>query len=132
MYADFVFPRGWLEALSFGRLAWGAVTVNSHVDVLVSGVAYRDGVDRLLYGESPRGNAQEGDIGIYNPTSESASVTHELEFTATNPPNGQLQVSVFELAEFIGERHHRVDRCNAVVHGTCTWSPTDVLITTHC
>ena len=46
--------NGWLEALSFGRRAWGEVKVNSHVDVLVGGSAYRDGVDTLLHGISPR------------------------------------------------------------------------------
>ena len=132
LHANFIFPDGWLEALSFGRYAWGEVKVNSHVDVLVGGNAYRDGVDTLLHGASPRGNYREGEIGVYNPTSETRDVDHEVTFTVTNPPNGQLQVSVFELAEFIAERHHRVDPCNAALWGTCTWSSTDVLIVTLC
>ena len=132
MHSNFVWPDGWLEALSFGRLAWGEVKVNSHLDVLVGGNAYRDGVDTLLHGISPRGHYREGEIGIYHPTAETRDVDHEITFTVTNPANGQLQVSIFELAEFIAERHHRVDRCNAAVWGTCTWSLTDVSIITRC
>jgi hypothetical protein len=105
------------------------VRIGSHMH---ADFTFPDGVDTLLHGVSPRGNWNEGEIGVYNPTAESRDVDHEVEFTATNPVNGQLLVTVFELAEFIAERHHNAARCNAVVWGTCTWSPTDVLITTHC
>lgn len=132
MHASFVWPDGWLEALSFGRLAWGEVTVNAHLDVLVGPDAFRDGVDTLLHGVSPRGNHREGEIGIFHPLDETRDVDHAVEFTVTNPQNGQHQVAVFELAEVFTERHHRVDRCNAVAWGTYTWDPVDVSIVTEC
>ena len=128
---NFIWPDGYLEALSFGKKAWGEVTANAQLDVLVADSAYRDGVDTLLYGVSPRGNWEEGEIGVYQPWDERASASHFVEFNITNPINGTYEVSVFELAEFIAERHHRIDRCDAVIWGTCTWDPLDVQIITH-
>ena len=120
----------WLEALSFGQKAWGQVTANAQMDVLVASSAYRDGVYTFLQGESPRGNWNEGEIGVYNPIDIAQAMDLNVQLTITNPADTAYQVAVFELVEFIAERHYRVDRCDAVISGACNWDPLHVEIVT--
>lgn len=125
---DFVWPKGYLEALSFGRKSWGEVTANVQVEVLAPGTACSSGVQTLLQGSSPRGDWETGDIGVYQPMDETRSRTLTVDFTVQSSGNSPVVISVFELAELIAERHHRVDRCNAVIWGTGTWEPLAVRI----
>lgn len=125
---DFVWPKGYLEALSFGRKSWGEVTANVQVEILVPGTACSSGVQTLLQGCSPRGDWETGDIGVYQPMDETRSRALTVEFDVQSPGNAPVAISVFELVEFIAERHHRADRCNAVIWGTGTWEPLDVVI----
>jgi hypothetical protein len=118
----------WIEALSFGRKSWGEIVVDSVMIgwVGLTGQARNDGPTRLLYGVSPRGHHREGDVGVYNPDALTRLTYHEIMLPLVNPPVRRKTVTVTEVLIFQADRHHRVDRCNAVVQGCCSWLPLEV------
>jgi len=117
----------WLEALSFGKKAWGEVVANSYVDVDVEGLRFSDSLE-LIRGESPRGNYEEGEIGVWNPSPFRDSKNHRIVFSVNFPKNTEHLVTLWETIELYAIRHHRTDRCNAVADLSCFFDPVEVEI----
>lgn len=138
----------WLVALSFGKDAFGHVSVESESGVTASDaeqIVWTEFLEEenlsgvyetelLIDGVSPYGNWREGDIGVWQPSKCSDDACNSFSFSVTVPEDRDALVQIWEFIMLTAVRHHpwRTDRCTAVANVTCRFDPVKVWIQKKC